>query len=191
MNLFLLFQSAAILLFPPISFYDISFSDGDGKKVMMSDFKEKKVLIASFDAPNVSTDDFNYLDSLQNIMPDIQIIVVPVVNVFRNRGENEIQSIKRNIKSRIIFSSPSDVKRDFEKNQHSLFQWLTKSSNNNHFDVDGKPGQYFVVSGKGTLYAVLEPGVSKQIISLVLSTPFDESKEYILNPDTNFYEPKK
>lgn len=190
MTLFIFLQSI-LSLFPPLDFYNISFADVDGQEINMSDFRGKRILVVPMDAPSIDTIDFSYLDSVQNATPGLQIIVVPAINSLNGQTPQEVQVAKEHIHSTIILSALADITRNAEAYQHTLFQWLTKTENNQHFDIDGKPVQYFLVSGKGTLYAVLDQGSPLSSLEYVLQQQFDESNEYILNQETNTYEPKE
>lgn len=161
---------------PGTSIFDLSFPGIDGKEVSMTSFIGKKILITSFNGEAPLKEEFRYMDSLQNNMLDLQIIVIPCINDRKYSGIVESKAMQKSIKSKIIFAAPSLVKKSDEKYQHPLFQWLTNPDNNKVLVIDGQPGQYFLISGKGNVYAVFDRGMPYSNLSTALSDNFDDSK---------------
>ncbi len=186
----LLFLVIGLFTFFPIDIYEISFPDINGRTINMSEFKGKRILVYSFDAIEGVTKEFSFLDSLQHQYEDLQVIAVPGLDARRNKRVEEILSTQIQVKSRLIIAYTGDLQKSGEINQHPLFQWLTNKELNHFVDNDGQPGQYYIISAKGTLHAFLQPGVSHAFVESILRTTFDERNHYILNPETNKYEPQ-
>jgi glutathione peroxidase-family protein len=168
-----------VFIFPPLDLYKIEFNSLDGQQISMGDYAGKRILVVSVDGPTASTVQFNYLDSLQTALEDIQVIIVPVIDDYRRTGKASVTAAKKLLKSRLIVAETSLVRRNAEKYQHPLFQWLTNASNNAHFNVDGKPGQYYLISSKGTLYGVLDQGAPHSVLEQALQINFDESQKLL------------
>ncbi len=169
---------------PPLDIYKIQFTSIDDQNISMSNFEGKRILVVSIKAPKAGVAEFKYLDSLQNAVSDLQIIIVPVIDEFRQTGKTAVSAAKRLLKSNVIVAQSSQVRKNAEKYQHPLFQWLTSASNNAHFDMDGKPGQYYLISAEGTLYGVLDNDAPHEVLEQFLQINFDETQKLINQPET-------
>jgi glutathione peroxidase-family protein len=154
------------------SFYDLSFQSLDGSLIKTSSYKDKKVVIAVVSANTAGIKLVKYLDSIQKAEPSIQAIAIPTGEFDGNIKAQDLRDLKKDIS--IVISQPLNVRKT-NSTQHPLFAWLTKSSENNHFNMDvlGE-GQLFFVSAKGTLYSVLAKNTPFKTIDRVVNQSFTE-----------------
>lgn len=179
-----------VFLFPPMGFYDIEFQSLDDRQISMTDYKGKKILIATIDVGKPSARQFAFLDSLQEVSKDLQIMIIPSSDQS-SANEDQVKEFSRATKSTLLVGKSAKLEKRAGESQHKLYQWLTNVENNLHFNNDGEAGRYFLVSAKGTLYATMEPGVPENVILNILKIEFDESQHYIYNPETKLYESQK
>jgi glutathione peroxidase-family protein len=152
------------------SFYDISFQSLDGSLIKTSSYQGKKVIIGVVSANAAGIRLVKYLDSIQKADPSMQAIAIPTGEFDGSVKTQDLRDLKKNIS--ILISQPLTVRKT-NSAQHPLFAWLTKSSENNHFnkDVSGE-GQLFFISAKGTLYGVLPGGTPYKTINKVMNQTF-------------------
>lgn len=156
-----------------IDFYDISIESIEGSKMKMSAYYGKKVVIAIVSSNEEGLNMVQYLDSAQQANTGLQVIVVPTGDFG---GKVTIVDLKKLTKNAgIVVTKPAKVKKANGAKQHQLLIWLTKSSENKHFNMDvGGEGQVFIVSGKGTLYAVMPQGTPVKYISKAINHVINE-----------------
>jgi len=159
-------------LFADSSFYDMQFETLDHQTIQTSSLQGKKVIITIVDAENPDTTQLQFLDSVKRTSINLEVIGVLTEDFGKKAKLNEVKKLTRNMQLQI--SQPMKVKKG-AAGQHQLLQWLTTAKENQHFDVDIKSeGQFFLVSGKGTLYAVLLKDTPKEAVNKVLNQPFDQ-----------------
>lgn len=144
--------------------YQLSFDalNNSQGKIAASSFQGKKVLITVFDAGNPDRNLLLSLDTLcrQN-KNSLVVIAIPAAD-YTAAVKNAI-SLKKLVTDTLMLSYPvasiSKSKKKAGAAQHSLLAWLTNKNQNNHFDADiDKPGEMFVLSEKGKLFArIKEP----------------------------------
>lgn len=171
--LFLLFHLVLINVFIDNGFYQLKFESLDGSTINTSSFKGKKVLIAVISSDAKAKSQVQFLDSVQETNSAIQVIIVPTDEFGADVRKN---SLKSTIHSRnLLVAAPLKIKSKTTSFQHPLFEWLTQSKKNMHFDNEvGSEGQVYLVSAQGTLYAVLPGHVPREVINKVINQPFNE-----------------
>lgn len=155
--------------------YDQNFLSLDSSTVNFSSFKGKKVLITEFNSSNSDSAQLQYLDSLQRNDTSIVVIAVPAIDFGGAFNKKDLKKLKNSFNSNFIISSPASVKKKSGSKQHPLFKWLTKVSENEHFDDEIEvAGQLYIISKKGVLYAVLGKETPKSIITEALQANKDK-----------------
>lgn len=172
----LLFIALSTLLlagFTDSTLYAISFERITGQAINLSAYKNKKIVIAVFNASNPDTNRLRYLDSLQASSPSLQVIGVPTDNFG---GSFELQRLKKvQADFHILVAAPLHVKKGGASGQHALFAWLTSAVLNGHFGEDVKSaGQLYIISEKGTLYSVLSAETLDAVINKIISEGFKQ-----------------
>jgi glutathione peroxidase-family protein len=152
------------------SFYDLSFQLLDGTVIKTSSYEGKKVVIGVVSGSAAGIKLVKYLDSVQKADPAMRAIAIPTGEFYGSIKAQDLRDLKKNIG--IVISQPLTVRKTSDA-QHPLFAWLTKSSENNHFnkDVAGE-GQLFFISAKGTLYSVLPGNTPYRTINKVMNQTF-------------------
>jgi glutathione peroxidase-family protein len=171
MKLLLLYMSVLLISMKTASgFYDISFQSLDGIVTKTSSYQGKKVVIGVVSANAAGIKLVKYLDSVQKAYPSMQAIAIPTGEFDGSVKTQDLRDLKKNIG--IVISQPLTVRKTSGA-QHPLFAWLTKNSENNHFnrDVAGE-GQLFFISAKGTLYSVLPGNTPYKTINKVMNQTF-------------------
>ena len=159
-------------LFADSSFYNMRFETLDHQTIQTSSYQGKKVIITIVDAENPDTTQLHFLDSVKKASTNVEVIGVLTEDFGGKAKLNEVKKLTTHMQLHI--SQPMKVKKG-GAGQHPLLQWLTTAKENQHFDVDVKSeGQLFLISGKGTLYAVLLKETPKQVVSKILNQPFDQ-----------------
>lgn len=164
-----LFIPFFLFLFVKTSIYDLQIQTVEGNTINMSEFRGKKILIASISHTNLQSEGLVFLDSLQLANPSVVIIAIPA-NDFGGTGNAEtLTAIINKTSRKIIVTAPADVKKEKDRTQNSLMKWLTSNLENFHFDAEvNTDNQLYFVSESGVLYAVLEKGVPTEIIDKLL-----------------------
>lgn len=154
-------------------FYGIKFESLDGTLINTSVYQGKKVVVAIVSADTSNLSLVRYLDSIQKVNTGIQVIAIPTGDFNGNINVQDLKNIRKKLS--ILITKPLRVKKSNASLQHPLFNWLTQSKENKHFDmdVDGE-GQVFVISAKGTLYSVLPKNTPKVVISKIINKSFNE-----------------
>lgn len=151
------------------SFYDLQIQTLEGNTISMSDFKGRKIFIASISPDNLEVGGLAFMDSLQLAHPAVVIIAVPARDFGGSRNTQILLSVKGNVSRRIIVAAPADVKKANQRSQASIMNWLTHDSENSHFDAEvTTDNQIYIISESGVLYAVLEKGVPAGVIDQLL-----------------------
>ena len=168
--LIIVFYSGGLLAQSRI--YDISIQTVSGKTLNMSDYKGKKIMVASVSADNLQKGQLRFLDSLQVNNSSITVIVVPATDFKGTNDSVAIDGVKKNSSLHLVVSAAEAVKKSNGAKQNKLLQWLTSASANTHFDIDvTTDSQLYMISESGVLYAVLEKGASNALINQLIKQP--------------------
>ena len=162
--LFVFFLFTTLAFKPVSSIYDITIQTLNGASVNLGSFAGKKIIVIEFDAANYDGAQLLTLDSLQKTNPTVQVIGVPAKDFSTSTTQN-IQSLVTSLNLSFIITQPGLVKKSAGNNQEPIFKWLTHAGENTHFDNDAdQPGQIYLVSEKGVLYAMLQKGTVNAIV---------------------------
>ncbi len=149
--------------------YKITFNNLGGEKINLSAWQGRKIIIAVFDASSPDPLFFSYVDSLQSEEKNTKVIAFPALDFGGKATISKLQGLKDSLRMKIEIAAPAYVKKTSSK-QHELFSWITHVTENNHFDIEiEEPGQIFIISPKGTLYAGLRTASKKNVINQVIS----------------------
>jgi glutathione peroxidase-family protein len=167
-----------VWLFGQQGLYDISFLDIKDNSIAVSAFSGKKIVIAVIDAANPDEPYLRMLDTLcRNNNATLQVIAVPVTNFGNAISNDSLAAIGKRQNLGYIISKAAKGKKE-DAAQQSLLNWVSHISLNKHFDNDiEEPGQLFVISEEGILYAqmkrkILPTGPTmKKIISQRIGKP--------------------
>lgn len=155
------------------SFYDLQFESLNGTTIKTSAYQGKKVVVAVVSAHANSISLVRYLDSVQKANTGVQVIAIPTGDFRGSVNMQDLKDLKKSLA--IILTKPLRVKKNNAALQHPLFKWLTKATENKHFDMDVQDeGQVFVISERGTLYSVLPKNAPMAVIGKVISQRFDK-----------------
>ena len=129
-----MFTVALIMLLnmisPPASVYDFSFNAIDGKKIALSDFKGKKLLIVNTASKCGFTKQYKDLQELHKLYGDNLVIIGFPANNFGNQEPGANSDIKEfceeNYGVSFLMAEKVDVKGD---NIHPLFKFLIEQPN--------------------------------------------------------------
>jgi glutathione peroxidase len=174
MKLLFIFYSLFTLAFKGDNdFYTRSFESIDGKTINMADYKGKRVVIIVINAANPNLNQLRYFDSIVNSNASVKVIAVPTEDFGAASNLPLIKNLQKSLT--LVISKPLKVKKNSSQPQHSLFNWLTNTSQNTHFDYDvTSEGQVFIISEKGTLFGVLSKEVSLDVANSIINQPFNE-----------------
>ena len=157
---------------PVKSIYDLSFKTIDGAEKSLSQFKDKKILFVNVASKCGFTKQYEDLEQLyQNYKDNLVIIGFPC-NQFGNQESGTSEEIKQfcslNFGVSFVLSEKIKVKGS---DQHPIYSWLTKESENGKKDSKVKWNfQKYLVNEKGSLvdyfYSTTNPQ-SDSIIKLL------------------------
>ncbi len=158
--------------FSQTSLFDIQLQSLDGNLIQMKDYKGKKIVVSVVSPVILQSYLLAFLDSLQLSNPSVIVIAVPATD-FRGIDDSlKIEALKENNTSHIIVAAAGKVKKSNGIKQNRLLQWLTNSSQNNHFDADvTTDAQLYIISESGVLYSVLEKETPVSLINQLLKQP--------------------
>jgi glutathione peroxidase len=124
-------KKAAMIEATPKSFYDLSYTDINGKTVSMADYKGKYVLCVNVASKCGHTPQYSKLEALYEKHKDKLVIIGFPCNQFLGQepgSENEIQEFcTKNYGVTFPLSSKLDVKGN---NQHPVYTWLMNKDSN-------------------------------------------------------------
>jgi glutathione peroxidase-family protein len=145
------------------SIYSYSIPKIEGGTQEMNLYQGKRVLIVVLPVQqSAAADTMLYcLDTLALAhIANLSVIGVPAYEDGYSSGQQtQLKDWYRSkLGSYITISNGLYTRKSSGGQQHGLFQWLTKDSLNNSFDIDvSGPGNKFFVSAAGELFGVLAP----------------------------------
>lgn len=176
MKLFILIFTSLIFTpeFRP-GLYDISIELIDGTTIIMDRYKENKIIILTFNPAKPNEKQFSFLDSLQKNNKTLKVLAIPSLNMGSTVPISSLQAFKQKLNLDMAIAKPVNASKSSESNQHKLYKWLTNVTENSHFDYDANvEGQIFIVSEKGTLFAVLSAPVPREVLlDVIKSVPVE------------------
>lgn len=151
---FIQFRSATkarLIAQTPTNFYDLTYTDIDGKIVHMSDFKGKYIMCVNVASKCGNTPQYAGLQKLYEKHKDKLVIIGFPCNQFLGQepgSENEIEEFcTKNYGVTFPLASKIDVKG---KDQHPIYTWLTSKSLNGVSDASvGWNFHKFIVGKNG------------------------------------------
>jgi glutathione peroxidase len=144
------------------SIYDIEISSLEGESIDLANFKGKKILFVNVASKCGFTPQYEKLQELHNQYGEkVAIIGVPC-NQFGGQEPGSAAEIKefcsKNYGVSFLMTEKCDVKGN---NQHKLYKWLTKKSENGVEDSNvGWNFQKYLVDENGKLIKVFKSGVN-------------------------------
>jgi len=115
----------------PKSIYEIVINSLQGKSIDLSEFKGKKILFVNVASKCGFTPQYKELQELQESYKDTLVIIGVPCNQFGKQepgNSDEIQEFcELNYGVSFLITEKIDVKGS---NQHALYKWLTKKTNN-------------------------------------------------------------
>ncbi len=124
-------KKAAMIAATPKSFYDLSYTDINGKTVSMADYKGKYVLCVNVASKCGHTPQYSKLEALYEKHKGKLVIIGFPCNQFLGQepgSENEIQEFcTKNYGVTFPLASKVDVKGN---NQHPVYTWLMNKESN-------------------------------------------------------------
>jgi glutathione peroxidase len=124
-------KKAAMIEATPKSFYDLSYTDINGKTVSMADYKGKYVLCVNVASKCGKTPQYSELEALYDKHKDKLVIIGFPCNQFLGQepgSEKEIQEFcTKNYGVTFPLASKIDVKGN---NQHPVYTWLMNKDSN-------------------------------------------------------------
>ncbi|MFN5619866.1 MAG: glutathione peroxidase [Flavobacteriales bacterium] len=124
-------KKAAMIASTPKSFYDLSYTDINGKSVSMADYKGKYVLCVNVASKCGHTPQYTKLEALYEKHKDKLVIIGFPCNQFLGQepgSESEIQEFcTKNYGVTFPLASKLDVKGN---NQHPVYTWLMNKDAN-------------------------------------------------------------
>jgi len=124
-------KKAAMIEATPKSFYDLSYTDINGKTLSMADYKGKYVLCVNVASKCGKTPQYSELEALYDKHKDKLVIIGFPCNQFLGQepgSEKEIQEFcTKNYGVTFPLASKIDVKGN---NQHPVYTWLMNKDSN-------------------------------------------------------------
>lgn len=152
--------------------YDLTSTSVDGKSISLAGYAGKKIIVATFSISSMNAGNWKYLDSIQAVRKDLVIIIVPSTDLEASGTVSKSTSLNTISGNTAIVTSSAMVEKDKGTEQLPLLQWLTKVSQNSHFDISkGTDGQLYFISESGVLYAVLENSAPIELVASLLVQP--------------------
>jgi hypothetical protein len=151
-------------------FFNLSFTRLDGTPVATSTFSGKKTIIFAFNGTNPDVGMLQYLDSvLQANADSLAVLAVPGLEFDSTASSLALGRLRDSLGLHLIIAGPALIEKRSGTRQIPLFQWLTTMTSNGHFNRDvEEEGQLFVISGRGTLYSVINAGLYRSVLSRVV-----------------------
>lgn len=161
----IVFSVAAIILYMPYSgsIYDFSVPKSEGGTQSLSAYQGKKILVITLPVEqNSASDSLLYsLDTLSAARNgSLQVVAVPSIeDGYTSANQAQLKQWYRSkLGNHVLITGGLYTHKSSGGQQHPLFQWLTRESQNEIFDIDADaPGYKFFTKISGGLYAVLRP----------------------------------
>lgn len=149
------------------SIYDIKINDLSGNPIDLSDYRSKNVLFVNVASKCGFTEQYKDLQKLNDTYKDKLVLIGTPCNQFGRQEPRDASQIRsfcqKNFGVTFLLTEKLEVKG---KNQHPLYQWLTKKDHNGKMSSNVKWNfQKYLVDGKGQLidvyYSITNPMSSK------------------------------
>tara|TARA_R110002050_G_scaffold74772_6_gene160286 strand:- start:54738 stop:55253 length:516 start_codon:yes stop_codon:yes gene_type:complete len=151
--MFSIFSKSKAQTAPKSSIYDVKINGLSGTKIDLSTFKGKHILFVNVASKCGFTGQYEDLQKLYNTYQDKLMVIGVPCNQFGSQEpgtEKDIQTFcKVNYGVTFLMTEKIEVKG---KNQHPLYQWLTKKAQNGKTDSSVKWNfQKYLVDEQGYL----------------------------------------
>ncbi|WNH14421.1 glutathione peroxidase [Thalassobellus suaedae] len=151
--MFSIFSNSKAQTTPKSSIYDIKINGLNGSEIDLSTFKGKHILFVNVASKCGFTGQYEDLQKLYNTYQDKLMVIGVPCNQFGNQEpgtEKDIQTFcKLNYGVTFLMTEKIEVKG---KNQHPLYQWLTKKVKNGKTDSSVKWNfQKYLIDTQGNL----------------------------------------
>jgi len=151
------------------SIYDLNIQSLDGKSISLSDYKGKKMIFEVSSPNNLQDSKISFFDSLQKANPNTVVFIIPMQDFNTGSIAYQVGQIKKTVSPLVILTSGVYAKKTQGISQNVVLKWLTNASENSHFDADvNTDEQIYIVNESGELYAVLQKGVSDQVVGQLI-----------------------
>ena len=147
---------------PPVSFYSLTAELPSGKVISFSDFKGKYVLICNTASDCGYTAQFEALQNLHERFSDRLMILGFPANDFKNQEmQNDEQIVQFcSLNYGVTFPIIKKTSVILGKDQHPVFQWLTKKELNGWNDhISDWNFSKFLISPEGVLLGYFGPAI--------------------------------
>ena len=148
----------------PNTIYNFNVINLEGGTQSLSAYTGKKILVVTLPISQTATND-SLLYSLDTLATSrsyhLQVVAVPAIeDGYNDSLKNQLLTWYRShLQGNILISEGVYTRKTSGTQQHPLFQWLTKESQNEIFDIDADaPWFKFITNDSGQLYGVLRPG---------------------------------
>jgi len=135
----------------------------EGGSQALSSYQGKRILVITLPlVQSSSADSLLYaLDTLASARSNtLKVIAVPAYEDGYTPAQKAglQQWYRSKLRTNIIITEGLYTRKTSGAQQHALFKWLTKVSENENFDIDvSGPGYKFFTKENGELYSVLQP----------------------------------
>ena len=161
---FIIFYSMLMVIQPAKaqSCYDQTVQTRDGKTIPLSAYKGQKILIGILPGSQSQNNGaiLTRIDSIAKAL-DGKVVMIAIPSYEVSNGTDSIDVLLKWYKSvftsNIIQSIPVYTNKSSTARQDNLFNWLTHSSKNTHFDYE--------ITGGGTMFLINENGELTGIIA--------------------------
>jgi len=149
------------------SLYNISINGLDGKPLLLSNFKGKKILFVNVASKCGFTKQYKELQELSDLYKDSLVIIGSPCNQFGNQEPGNDQQIQEFCQLNFGVTFPLTEKLNVKSsNQHTLYKWLTSKKLNGKKNSSVKWNfQKYLVDENGNLidyyYSLTKPMSSK------------------------------
>lgn len=175
-NVLLLLSCLLFSIAPPKSIYSIVFKGINGSQIDMSMYRNKKILVSTFQASQPDLAKLRLQNYLYRANKDnLIVIAIPVNNGDSFVDEVKLQSLLTDsLHIEYIIARPGKSSKGSGESQHKLLKWITNVSENGHFDNDiTKQGQMFLINERGALYGLFDPKTTYTILNDAINEPND------------------
>lgn len=161
--LFLYFVILFIYHINAQNIYDFKISGANGKRIQLSDYSGRKILIITL-AASQTQEDSAFLQRINSIAASnnksLKIIAVPPYEIIGGPDSAKISIAwyQSQLSSKVLLSVPLCINNASLLPQARLFKWLTHSAENKHFDYEVKSaGAMFLINESGELTGIIGP----------------------------------